>query len=133
MLLVVSSSSSSNVCMHARRQAGRQWHRACCCLVNAARTHSMHTRTCARCRIYYFPAQDGMGICSSLGDSPMTMCTDTVSELLTLQDAMNSGSESAYINAINAVIRSGRAVVSNPMPFDTAWNERRGCSAVPPV
>eukprot|EP00775_Hariotina_reticulata_P008978 gene8979-9151_t len=35
--------------------------------------------------IYYYPAQEGMGICSSLGDAPLTMCSDSIDTLLDLQ------------------------------------------------
>lgn len=84
------------------------------------------------CRIYYYPAQPGMGVCNSLGDTDLVLCSDDVSDLQNLKAASDSGNETLVLKEVDMIRAAGRGINAEPQPVYVKYNPLKWCSATPP-
>lgn len=85
--------------------------------------------------LYYYPAEPNMGVCTSLGATDVVICSDSVTDLISLDAAQDAGNETALDNILREAIRAERAVVTDqPLAslVQETFNPLQSCSAKPP-
>jgi hypothetical protein len=83
--------------------------------------------------IYYYPAQEGMGLCLTLGDTELAMCSPEVKDLLDLRDARESGNNQTLTDTVDRIVNSTRALYAQRLNVDRTYNPKQGCNANVPV
>eukprot|EP00882_Tetradesmus_deserticola_P004011 GHRQ01004238.1.p1 GENE.GHRQ01004238.1~~GHRQ01004238.1.p1 ORF type:complete len:666 (+),score=115.43 GHRQ01004238.1:226-2223(+) len=83
--------------------------------------------------LYYYPAQDGMGLCLTLGDTELAMCSAEVRDLTDLRDASESGNNQTLTDTVDRIINSTRGLFGQRLKVDRPFNPKAGCVAQPPV
>jgi hypothetical protein len=83
--------------------------------------------------LYYYPAQEKMGLCLTLGDTELAMCSPEVKDLLDLEDAQKTGVNKTLTDTIDRIVNSTRGMYAERLKVDRQYNPKAGCSAVPPV
>lgn len=83
--------------------------------------------------LYYYPAQEDMGLCLSLGDTDLAMCSPEVKDLIDLRDASDTGNNKTLTDTIDRIVDSGRGLYGERLKVDRPYNPKAGCVAQPPV
>lgn len=74
-----------------------------------------------------------MGICNSLGDTELVLCSDDVSDLQNLKTASDSGNETLVLNEVDKIRAAGRGINEEPQTVWVPYKPLRFCSDKPPA
>jgi hypothetical protein len=74
-----------------------------------------------------------MGLCLTLGDTELAMCSPEVKDLLDLRDARESGNNQTLTYTVDRIVNSTRGLYGERLRVDIGYNPKAGCVASPPL
>jgi hypothetical protein len=74
-----------------------------------------------------------MGLCLTLGDTELAMCSPEVKDLIDLRDARETGDNDTLTATVDRIVNSTRGLYAERLRVDRPYIAKTGCVATPPV